>query len=133
MTIETLLNTHPYHVANALRTGARWALGLPVDASDKQINEAREHLTRVWTERDAARRERDEARNLLTLANIERDEARRLHATAVEELARVKMDAPTIDALTIFRVLSDCKSMQYHTISNIRTLAEELAGKLGAS
>ena len=66
-------------------------------------------------------------------ARDERDEARRLHATAVEELARVKMDAPTVNPLTIFRVLSDCKSMQYHTVSHIRALAEELSGKLGAS
>ena len=70
---------------------------------------------------------------LCNIARDERDEARRLHATAVEELARVKMNAPSVNALTIFRVLSDCEALQHCTISEVRTLAEELSSKLGAS
>ena len=173
--------------------GAKWALGLNVNATVEEIEAARDQhlglrdlliesrqvlidaarnygteIERIKVERDEARRDRDEARNLLTLANIERDEltaklntlhtfadaanaaaagsfrlcniarderdeARRLHATAVEELARVKMNAPSVNALTIFRVLSDCEALQHCTVSHIRALAEELSGKLGAS
>lgn len=147
--------------------GARWALGLDLNATVEEIEGAhRQHLANAELlaaarrDRDELTTDRDTLRGLLnaaqrdlsdtrrnckesnaaaahnfreaTRARDERDEARRLHATAVEELARVKMNAPTVNPLTLFCALSYCEALQDSTISEVRTLAEELSGKLGA-
>ena len=84
-------------------------------------------LNTLRTFADAANAAAASAFRLCNIARDERDEARRLHATAVEELARVKMGRITADQIELFIWRSGWDDQFSATCAEVERFAKALA------